>query len=85
MFALFVQDNKQANVLKKRRWYNAGFQVLTRQLHSIIVEEVGELVGCRFLSFIKEYIGQCLQASPQYNYNKLSIIYKASKYYSQEA
>ena len=60
MFALFAWDDERADAPKKRGWHNAGFRVLTRRLHSIVVEEVGELVGRRFLSFIKEYIGQYL-------------------------
>ena len=57
MFALFAWDNKQEEVVKKRGWYNAGFRVLTRRLYSIIVEEVGELAGHKFLNYVKEYTG----------------------------
>jgi hypothetical protein len=51
-------------VVKKRGWHNAGFRVLTRRLHSIVVEEVGELVGHKFLDYVKEYAGKCLLAIP---------------------
>ncbi len=60
MFALFAWDNKQEDIVKKRGWYNTTFHILTRQLHLIVVEEVGELVGHRFLNYIKDYTGQCL-------------------------
>jgi hypothetical protein len=85
VFALFAWDDERADAPKKRGWHNAGFRVLTRRLHSIVVEEVGESAGRRFLSFIKEYAGQCLWAIPQYDYDKLSVMYKASKHHSQEA
>ena len=85
VFALFAWDDERADAPKKRGWHNAGFRVLTRRLYSIVVEEVGESAGRRFLSFIKEYAGQCLWAIPQYDHDKLSVMYKASKHHSQEA
>ena len=57
MFTLFAWDNKREEVVKKQGWHNAGFRVLTRRLYLIVVEEVGELVGYKFLNYIKEYIG----------------------------
>ncbi len=44
-------------MVKKWDWYNAGFYVLMWRLYLIVVEEVGELVGYKFLNYIKEYIG----------------------------
>jgi hypothetical protein len=84
VFALFAWDDEPADALKKRRWHNAAFRVLTRRLHSIVVEEVGESAGRRFLSSIKNYAAQCLWAIPQYNHDKLSVMYRASKHHSQE-
>ena len=77
-------DNKQKDVVKKQGQYNAAFYILIWRLYLIIVEEVGELAGYRFLNYIKDYIRQYLQAIPQYNYNKLFIIYKVFKHYLQE-
>ena len=64
MFALFAWDNKREDIVKKRNWYNTAFCVLTRRLYLIIVEEVGELAGYKFLNYIKEYTGQYLLAIP---------------------
>ena len=85
VFALFAWDDEREDVVKKRGWHNAGFRILTRRLHSIVVEEVGELAGHRFLDCIKEYAGRCLLAIPQYDYDKLSVMHKASKHHSREA
>ena len=60
MFALFAWDDEREDIIKKRGWHNAAFRVLTRRLHSIVVEEVGELAGYRFLDYIKDYTEQCL-------------------------
>ena len=84
VFALFAWDDEPANGPKKRRWHNAAFRVLTRRLHSIVVEEVGESAGRRFLSYIKDYAPQYLWAIPQYNCDKLSVMYQASKHHSRE-
>jgi len=85
VFALFAWDDEREGVSKKRGWHNAPFRILTRRLHSIVVEEVGQLAGHRFLDCVKEYAGQCLLAIPQYDYDKLSVMYKASKHHSREA
>jgi hypothetical protein len=85
VFALFAWDDEREDVVKKRGWHNAGFRVLTRRLHSIVVEEVGELAGHKFLDYVKEYAGQCLLAIPQYDYDKLSVMHKATKHHSREA
>ena len=37
-----------------------------------------------FLTYFKNYAARSLQAIPQYDYNKLSVMYKASKHHSQE-
>ncbi len=57
MFALFAWDDKREDIIKKRGWHNAVFYVLTRRLYLIVVEEVGELAGYRFLDYIKDYVG----------------------------
>ncbi len=85
VFALFAWDDEREDVVKKRGWHNAAFRVLTRRLHSIVVEEVGELAGHRFLDYVKDYAGQCLWAIPQYDYDKLSVMHKVSKHHSREA
>jgi hypothetical protein len=60
VFALFAWDDERADTPKKRRWHNAAFRVLTRRLHSVVVEEVGESAGHRFLTLIKQYAAQSL-------------------------
>ena len=50
-----------------------------------MVEEVGESAGHRFLNYVKDYAAQCLWAIPQYNYDRLSVMHKASKHHSREA
>jgi len=57
VFALFAWDDKREDIIKKRGWHNAVFYVLTRRLYLIVVEEVGELAGYRFLDYIKDYVG----------------------------
>ena len=49
------------------------------------MEEVGQLAGHRFLDCVKEYAGKYLLAIPQYNYDKLSVMHKASKHHSRDA
>jgi hypothetical protein len=83
--ALFAWDDERADAGKKWGWHNAAFRLLTRRLHSIVVEEVGDLGGRMFLDLIKKYAAQCLWAIPQYDYDKLSVMYKASKHHSQSA
>lgn len=85
VFAVFAWDDERAGVTKKRGWHNAAFRVLTRRLHSIVVEEVGEEGGHVFLAYIKDYAARYLWIIPQYDYDKLSVMYKASKHHSQEA
>jgi hypothetical protein len=84
VFALFAWDNERAGALKKRGWHNSPFRALTRQLHSIVVEEAGEPAGNKFLARIKDCAAAYLWAIPQYDYDKLSVLYKASKHHSQD-
>jgi hypothetical protein len=83
VFALFAWDDERADAGKKRGWHNAAFRLLTRRLHSIVVEEAGNLGGRRFLALLKHYAAQRLWMVPQYDYDKLSVMYKASKHHSQ--
>ncbi|KAJ9655921.1 hypothetical protein H2201_008702 [Coniosporium apollinis] len=85
VFALFAWDDERADAGKKRGWHNAAFRLLTRRLHSIVVEEVGDTGGRRFLDFLKEFAAHCLWAISQYDYDKLSVMYKASKHHSRGA
>jgi len=64
VFALFAWDDERADAKKKRGWHNAAFRVLTRRLHSIVVEEVGEFGGRMFLTYFKNYAARSLWAIP---------------------
>jgi len=49
-----------------------------------VVDEVGEPAGHEFLKYIKELAAMFLWAIPQYDYDKLSVLYKASKHHSKD-
>jgi hypothetical protein len=85
VFALFAWDDERADAGKKRGWHNAAFRLLTRRLHSIVVEEAGDLGGRTFLALLKHYAAQRLWMIPQYDYDKLSVMYKASKHHSHNS
>ena len=69
---------------KPRGWENAGFRQLTRALHAIIVQETGDEGGRLFLDTLADQATRLLWIIPQYDYDRLSVMQKASKHHSRQ-
>jgi hypothetical protein len=82
--ALFAWGEEEEDSQKKRGWHNAKFRVFTRALHDITKEEIGEEYTRLFLRELYIIAAFTLWAIPQYDYDKLSVMYKASKHHAKD-
>ena len=67
---------------KARLWENNSFRNLTRRLHSIIASELRHGAEDVFMQVLSKRASTLLWIIPQYDYDKLSVMTKASKHHA---
>lgn len=60
--ALFAWDDERADAGKRRGWHNITFRLLTRRLHSIVVEETGDCCSTTKSSYMSTRARWCAPA-----------------------
>lgn len=73
LHALFAWGDEGTNI--KRGWDSLNFRQLTRQLHTVIIEERGALQAEAFMDAVHTVAARVLWVIPQYNAGKLSVMY----------
>lgn len=68
----------------RRGWHNSPFRQRAREYYSLILEETGEITARRWKEDLGRYATRFLWIIPQYDKEKLSVKYKASKCHTSD-
>lgn len=77
LFTIHDQEDGQ----KRRGWDNAPFRQLFRRLYKFIQHDISAELALRFERLVPEFAYRHLWIIPQYDTDKLSVLYKASKHH----
>ena len=69
--------------MKPQGWENNGFCQKIQALHTIIVQEMNVLHDEVFLNYLAKHATQFLWIISHFNYDKLSVLKKASKHHME--
>jgi len=83
VFALFGLEDDKLESSKKRGWNNATFRVLCRRLKDFIEKRRDSETADTFSRILKQTAAHRLWIIPQYDFDKLSVMLKASKHHSK--
>lgn len=82
--ALFAWDDEATEGAKARGWQNASFRLLAQRLRRLVQQEAGDEGVQRFKVITQKVAAQKLWVILQYDFDKLSVMYKPSKCHSQD-
>ena len=80
---LFAWDDQPPG-RRPRAWENEPFRKLTKKIHFRIDSILGPQIAGAFFSLLIHMAASKLLLIPQYDYDKLSVLYKPSKYHSDD-